>query len=125
MVLDRARLGKQRLEAAQILSAIRSGGGWSRHPAVRMWRGHEDALRLYHDVMCREWARRGYVQNMPELLPPHTEVVMPEWLGRGDVHASHRASLLAKMPEHYGAFGWTEAPLVGYVWPLSLAPAAG
>lgn len=117
MVLDRARLGKQRLEAGQILSAITNGGGWKNHPAVRMWRGHEAALHLYRDVMIREWVRRGYHNTLTESLPPPSSIVMPPWLGRGDFHASHRAVLLAKDSDHYGQFGWTEEPRLEYVWP--------
>jgi len=117
MVLDRQRLGKQRLECVQILNAIRNGGGWRNHPAVRMWRGHEAALQLYHDVMVREWERRGYVNNMPQFLPPPETIVMPSWLGREDFHASHRAALLLKDPRHYAQFGWTETPANAYVWP--------
>ena len=37
--LDRQRLGKQRVETAQILRCIVENrtGGWANHPAVRMW----------------------------------------------------------------------------------------
>jgi hypothetical protein len=38
--LDNRRLGKQRLEAYQILRTLRGlSPGWSHHPAVAMWRG--------------------------------------------------------------------------------------
>lgn len=117
MVLDRQRLNQQCNEARQLLMAISNGGGWRNHPAVRMWRGHEDALRLYHDVMVREWIRRGYVNNRQQYLPPLEAIVMPDWLGRGDFHASHRSQLLAKMPQHYTQFGWTEEPGLPYIWP--------
>lgn len=135
MVLDRQRLNKQVLEARQILSAIQNGGGWRNHPAVRMWRGHTNALRLYHDVMLREWVRRGYKTTQSELLPPPTDdtlrqiwvesIIMPSWLGRGDFHSAHRAALLAKDPTHYSRFEWEEEPVIAYVWPLpeALAPA--
>ncbi len=119
MVLDRQRLGKQRLECQQILSAIRNGGGWARHPAVKMWRGYEPALELYLDCCIREWVRRGYTNNMPERLPPLDTIVMPPWLGRGDFHASHRSALLGKLPEWYSHFGWAEQPGLPYVWPVA------
>lgn len=118
MVLDRQRLGKQRLEAQQILSAIRHGGGWRNHPAVKMWRGYEQALMLYHDVCIREWVRRGYANTMQERHPPLEGIVMPPWLGGEALHASHRATLLAKDPAHYGQFGWTETPEIRIIWPV-------
>ena len=60
-VLDRARLGKQRVETYQILRA--NAGltrGWVHHPAAVMWRGHSAALAEYGAAMCREWIERGY-----------------------------------------------------------------
>jgi hypothetical protein len=59
-VLDRARLGKQRVEAIQILKTISNGGGWAKHPAIRMWRNHEESLILYGLAICDEWISRGY-----------------------------------------------------------------
>ncbi|MEU7740966.1 MSMEG_6728 family protein [Nonomuraea sp. NPDC049158] len=44
-VLDPLRLGKQRVEALQILRALTIPGyGWRHHPAVRMWASYEEAL---------------------------------------------------------------------------------
>lgn len=126
LVLDSKRLGKQRVEAMQILKALDGSSGWSNHPATKMWIGYRLALMLYHDVCIREWVRRGYHNTMTTLVfrnaedevPPHVRnVPMPPWLGREDVHASHRANLLRKDPEHYGNLGWTETPIEGYVWP--------
>ena len=52
-ILDYKRLGKQRVEAWQILRALRGETkGWRNHPATNLWRGHEKALcgspRLSH-----------------------------------------------------------------------------
>lgn len=88
-VLDRQRLGKQRVETLQILqvltgarlvSSTRPPGsvrplplppeewrvesvaarGWSHHPAVLMWTGHLAALGDYQRAICAEWTGRGY-----------------------------------------------------------------
>lgn len=75
-VLDRARLGKQRVETMQIMGALVGARfntdtgqaeytdsravGWVNHPAVRMWRGYEHALYAYQDAVCWEWKSRGY-----------------------------------------------------------------
>ena len=48
--LDYRRLGKQRVEAYQILNVLTGkskGNGWKNHPAVKMWKGYENALKLY------------------------------------------------------------------------------
>ncbi len=119
--LDDRRLGKQRVEARQILRALekrRTGepGGWKNHPAVLMWEGHEDALKAYGDAAIREWVSRGFRNAMPLLLPGGASE-LPPWLGREEFHASHRANLLRKDPGWYGRFGWTEEPAEGYWWP--------
>ena len=77
--LDYRRLGKQRVEAFQLLIAIddtwaidervRKGltgpvKGWRNHPAAVMWRGYGDALRCYMNTMIQEWIKRGYNNNM-------------------------------------------------------------
>ncbi|GAB3960278.1 hypothetical protein GCM10029978_009170 [Actinoallomurus acanthiterrae] len=47
-VLDPRRLGKQRVEALQVLRGLTVPGyGWRHHPAVRMWAGYEEALTRY------------------------------------------------------------------------------
>ena len=117
--LDYKRLGKQRVEARQILDILRGQqSGWASHPAVRMWRGYEDALVIYYNAALREWAARGYRNIILQPLPESPCAVMPPWLGREEFHASHRSKLLAKNPEHYARFGWPEGPGLPYVWPL-------
>jgi hypothetical protein len=116
-VLDYRRLGKQRLEALQLIRAI-SGEtvGWSRHPAAAMWRGYLNALKQYHNIAIEEWIRRGYRNNMPQKRI-RGKIVYPPWLGNEAFHASHRSNLLRKDREHYGAFGWTEPDNLPYLWP--------
>lgn len=59
--LDNKRLGKQRVEALQILKAITDPSyGWQNHPAVKMWRGYEHALSKYALEICDEWIKRGF-----------------------------------------------------------------
>lgn len=128
MCLDTKRLGKQRVEAMQLIRAIDHGGGWSNHPAAKMWVGFRVALMLYHDTCIREWVRRGYNNTMQTMLYPSPEaepppfiatVAMPPWLGDEALHSSHRSNLLRKDPDHYGQFGWAEGPDQEYVWPTT------
>lgn len=122
-MLDRQRLGKQRVEAWQILRALRGETkGWRNHPATRMWRGYEPCLIEYAIAICREWIARGYQDQMlarfmDERARPE-DVELPPWIGDRALHASHRSALLRKDPEHYGQHGWTDDPEDPYVWPL-------
>lgn len=117
--LDVRRLGKQRVEAYQILRTLQGlSRGWRNHPAVAMWRGYEDALGLYLNAMIAEWERRGYTNNMARYpLPDDATPPLPPWLGRDELHASHRSNLLRKDPDFYGQFGWDEPPDLPYHWP--------
>lgn len=119
--LDVKRLGKQRVEARQIYDSILNGSGWRNHPATVMWENNLEALAIYHNLAIHHWIERGYNNSMNLIRVPNSATVrMPSWLGRNDVHASHRARLLDKDPVWYGQFGWTEAPISkedGYVWP--------
>jgi hypothetical protein len=117
-VLDYRRLGKQRVECKQILNAIERGsGGWSNHPATRMWRGYEPALRQYMRAVILEWIDRGYNNNME--IPNKESYELPPWWGREEIHASHRSALLEKDFEfYYGTHRWEDEPKIEYVWPV-------
>lgn len=121
LILDNKRLGKQRLEAMQILNAMYNPKNhWYNHVAVRMWRGWEDCLKYYANWVIREWKKRGFENNMkfyqiPDLLQ------VPDWLMDERLHKSHKCNLMRKHPDYYRQFGWTdidvEAP---YWWPVAL-----
>jgi hypothetical protein len=84
-VLDWRRLGKQRVEAFQLLCAngcnwalaerqwrIEQGlmkdkplrKGWVNHPATVMWREYDQALAVYMNLAIAEWESRGYQNTM-------------------------------------------------------------
>ena len=116
--LDYRRLGKQRVEAMQILNILLNRTerpGWRNHPIVRMWDGYAPALQLYHNMCIEEWINQGYNNNM--LLEDITEpIVYPHWLGDKSFHSSHRANLLRKDLEYYSQFSWTENTINPYSW---------
>lgn len=123
LVLDDKRLGKQRLEVRQILEALMGQStAWANHPATLMWKGHEWQLVKYGLSICNEWVRRGFKDNVAldlKLMRVHLpECPPPAWLGREELHESHRANLVRKDAQHYGVhLGWTEEPRDGYWWP--------
>jgi hypothetical protein len=113
-VLDYRRLGKQRVEAMQILnvlSGVQQTKGWHSHPAVLMWKGYETALMMYHDDCIIEWTGRGYKNSMALKYYDDSNgsaigstkgyPEMPWWLGDENFHRSHRARLIAKLPDFY------------------------
>lgn len=122
--LDYKRLGKQRVEAWQILCALADPNyGWQNHPAVRMWRGYDKALAWYGLTVCNEWTSLGYRDTLTErfagqLSDGATGITLPPWLGNEAFHASHRSNLLRKDSVWYGKFGWAEPTDLPYVWPV-------
>ncbi|MEZ2389328.1 MSMEG_6728 family protein [bacterium RCC_150] len=127
-VLDTARLGKQRVEALQILrSLVIPGFGRPSHPAVRMWMGYVPALTLYALAMVDEWEARGNPDNSrasitefaPQAAHPDyaAKIPMPHWLGDADLHLSHRSKLLQKEPRFYAQLFPDTPDDLEYVWP--------
>lgn len=112
-VLDRARLGKQRVESQTVMRALTGEIAWgTNQPIVLMWTGYEGKLLNYIFAMCEEWKRRGYVDNTYQRCLEmwsrwHTangegfNTGVPPWLGDPAYHAGHRTSLMRKFPEHY------------------------
>lgn len=123
--LDTKRLGKQRVEALQLVRAIENPNakGWKNHPACRMWQGYVNALKLYHDISIQVWIERGYRNTMPLFLlgadaPPPEGIVSPPWLGDEAFHRSHQSNLLRKFPEHYATYFLDCPHDLPYVWPV-------
>lgn len=136
-VLDRSRLGKQRVETLQLIRVLLGlTPGWQHHPAARMWRGHAGALCDYGEAICAEWTGRGYRDNCTAKLQafrltlPAESFTLPAWLGDERVHRSHRACLKAKNGRHYAAFPEAPTPPAPgqpwpYYWPVGDAAQEG
>lgn len=134
-VLDRQRLGKQRVETLQILKALDKrtpDSGWSNHPAVKMWTGYPFLLVEYGLAICTEWIRRGYRDSCYEKIyefKPHGLFVhyrdhpSPFWLGSWTFHRSHQSNLVRKDPAHYRQYFPDVPDNLDYVWPTSPLPA--
>ena len=117
--LDYRRLGKQRVETYQILNVLlnrTSTKGWRNHPATKMWRGYENALKLYLNLCIDEWVLRGYNNNMKREIIDGP-IKYPSWLGNKEFHTSHKSNLVRKMPEHYRQHFPRVKNDRPYVWP--------
>ena len=118
-VLDRKRLGKQRVECLQVLRGLTvEGYGWRHHPAVKMWRGREEALGRYAFTCCEVWLESGFGDTCAASIGQELAVIgiaqvrsqaqlrrsraLPSWLGDEDFHRSHQSALVRKDPDFYG-----------------------
>ena len=102
--LDRSRLGKQRVEAKQIINAINQGPKvlydcnikkciygpipaillphtklrvtpWYSHTCTQIWLRHKHALAQYAATVCKVWRSRGYEDS---LLPWFEQIIDSE-----------------------------------------------
>ncbi|TDC28686.1 cytoplasmic protein [Micromonospora sp. 15K316] len=135
--LDQKRLGKQRVETIQVLRGLTwPTYGWRNHPAVKMWAGYEEALTRYGLDMCAVWVEPGRADTCAVTMTRDLAAAcgigtvrvqaelaaageLPPWLGREDLHLSHRSSLVRKDPEHYRPLFGDVPPDLEYVWPGS------
>ncbi|MDK1474682.1 MSMEG_6728 family protein [Streptomyces sp. 549] len=135
--LDPRRLGKQRVEALQVLRGLTVPGyGWRHHPAVKMWIGYREALVRYGLAVCAVWTEAGRADTCAALLVGDlaeaghrghvrdgTELAeageLPPWLGDEEFHRSHRSALVGKDPAYYRPL-FPDVPAgLPYVWPTS------
>lgn len=120
-VLDNKRLGKQRVEALQILSTLKYGSRWRNHPAVRMWNGYDQSLVSYGMAICLEWKSRGFqdscLNKILEYQSFNQSEEMPFWLGYEKFHLSHQSNLIRKNATHYRPFFSGVADNLEYWWP--------
>lgn len=131
-MLDDKRLGKQRLEAKQLIDVLERydqtmvlEGGWSTHPATRSWVGYTNALKAYFNIMVEEWISRGNNNTMSMYPVDHRlfrivpcsfdgktakfegnfdQYCYPYWISFPPLYMSHQASLCRKFPEYYKNF---------------------
>lgn len=122
--LDDKRLGKQRVEAMQILNiltGVNPNARWKNHVAVRMWKGYEEALKLYHNLAIEEWIRRGKNNNMELYYVELGGILYPSWMHDPRLVISHRCNLLRKDFDYYVQFFGdkydVDAP---YWWPVPM-----
>ena len=134
-VLDPARMGKQRVEALQVLRAITIPDyGWRHHPAAKMWRGYVPALTKYALECADAWIELGHADTVrPQVLAfapeversDQAELDLPPWIGDDGLHRSHRSNLVRKDPEFYGPLFPDVPDDLPYVWPRPTRDAEG
>jgi predicted DNA-binding transcriptional regulator AlpA len=128
-ILDNKRLGKQRVEAYQILRSL-SGitymkdgptNGWSNHPATKMWKDFEYSLAEYGLEICSEWISRGFRDSLYEKFSDAMDLLprapQPWWVSSKLLQKTHQSNLLRKDFSFYSVHfsGVDDLP---YVWPL-------
>lgn len=119
--LDNKRLGKQRVEAYQILRALTGeSNGWINHPATKMWRGYEYQLAKYGWVICYEWFARGFQDSLllkfDEALNKLQNTSKPWWVNNQLLHLTHQSNLVRKDSNLYE---YNVPANIPYLWPYT------
>ena len=110
--------------------------GFSQHPCVRMWIGHEDSLKLYINEHLSEHLKRptksgnARKSSIDHFTISNSNICHPWWVTCTEVLYSHRASLFRKEqernePEWYiTKKSFTNIPKKyldnGYIWTCNL-----
>jgi len=142
--LDNKRLGKQRVEAKQLISMIElrhelhltgkvnlkelkikypehKFPSWFNHVATLMWEDYLEELKVYYNISIYLWKnRRGVTGKLMKnnLEYKHVSLMslnIPRFF-TSRVSKSHRSALLFKDYKYYSQFGWNDTPQLGYVW---------
>jgi hypothetical protein len=152
-LLDNKRLGKQRVETRQIIDILEEidrgsttvNKGFINHPAVKAWIGYTNQLKVYFNIIVREWCFRGFKNNMDfysidenlyHIVPCNfignkayydvtkfNKYSFPFWVNYPPFYLSHQASLCRKNPVYYSKFLREELkPFLnnGYLWPTKI-----
>lgn len=99
--LDKRRLNKQIIEAAQILRAINGEGrGWLNHPATQMYRPYKEWLQLYR--ACLMEFQRGDIEAADQISRQADDVRPP--FVTDEFCRQHARRLYTKAPELYPQF---------------------
>lgn len=146
--LDNKRLGKQRLEATQILKCLEwynsdrtdKAPSYRRHPGILQWVGYDIALKHYLKAMCDEWISRGF-KNTIDTEISNDDPVFPWWFGEEYFPSfikTHRNRLMQKDLDYYAedkTLAWkhisadykindivktTFDPNLDYYWPVRI-----
>ena len=126
-ILDYRRLGKQRVEAIQILNILlgqTNSKAWQNHPAVKMWKGYEVyLLKVYLREMLDEWENRGYKNNKSEehytrllKLVKDKKIKEPDWFCE-NFFLSHKSNLIRKNKKYYEKIFIHVVDNLPYMWP--------
>lgn len=138
--LDRQRLGKQRVENMQLMSAITGVKidpdtnklirpvkvGWANHPAALMWKDYPTGLMEYQRAICTEWVARGYkdtclekTERIYKVSIGHglisTSPIVPAWLD-DDFCLAHRSNLIRKSEDYRKLWGLEFPDDLPYKW---------
>ncbi len=130
-LLDYKRLGKQRVEAKQIIEIIEKSSklhsllmkesntkiSWANHPIVAMWCNNLNGLKYYCNACIREWINRGYKNNMTLYSIQEKLEDLPWWFCNIQLQNSHRASLIRKDSIYYKDLSCIPDYInYGYIW---------
>lgn len=138
-MLDQQRLGKQRVEAYQILLSYEEQTkkqplkyqGWNGLPAVRMWAGHLPALCVYGIINCMVWRRHGHSDSLLAEFQKRRRVYLandpdavqwPWWFGHCSMVRTHQTKLYHKNSPKWVDYHQRTAPKhhvmkLPYLWP--------
>ena len=101
-------------------------GGWSNHPASRMWQEYMYCFTSYLLALQSELQRRGKwygktAVNLRKIRKSLKNNGYPWWINDQRLYESHRSNLLRKDREkgwNWYRYFWDESDNLPYFWPV-------
>lgn len=104
-VLDKKRCWKQVVEAKQIINVLEGKmEAWKNHPAVKMWKGHEELLKCYYNVFLKFCIIKHNINaklTSLEFDVDSEKFYVPWWMCNDNFHRAMRARLIEKDRDFY------------------------
>lgn len=98
--LDNLRLNKQIIECHQILDALNGTKAWRNHPVVLQYRGYEDWLELYTDVLTNYRDGDYFSAEIADFVAVAPKFHTKEFL------TQMKRRLYTKNPQHYSQWSY-------------------
>ena len=125
MALDAKRLNKQIVECSQILDALNGKKVWRNHPCVLQYRGYEEWLWIYKEVLY-EYYLYAHNNNATETLKEDCFDLFVYWNNKAveytppfhtqEYFDQMKRRLYTKNPEHYKQWEHLGTSLENWYW---------
>jgi hypothetical protein len=91
---------------------------YKNHPAIRMWFGHVESLKMYYNKMLEEWLSRG--KNYKNSFFRWHNTRTPKYFYDTRIHETHKQRLCQKDFDFYKPKfpDLVFNPTIDYLWPV-------
>ena len=90
--------------------------GYKNHPVISLWKNYVEELKLYFNIIVKEWVKRGYKNSYDYEKVRYDKLQIPHFLQNETFILYMRRNMMRKLPAHYKKFFGDIKPFNGYYW---------